>query len=60
MFTANGRARKSRARKAEASIKRSKEFVCGACEKSKRVTNVEFGEQIICECGNTMYERGIT
>jgi len=55
MFTANGRAGKSQANKTKASI-RSKEFVCSACGERKRLTNVEFGEVVPCECGNAMTE----
>lgn len=54
MFTANGRTGK-RASKERASIK-GKEFACTACGKRKRVTSVEFGEEILCECGNSMSE----
>lgn len=56
MFATNGRVRGSKAKtKARASIT-GKEFVCAACGKRKRVTNVEFGEQIKCDCGDSMFE----
>lgn len=55
MFTANGRAGKSTARKTRASIS-GKEFVCSACGKRKRLTSVEFGEVVTCECGEPMAE----
>lgn len=55
MFTANGRAGKSSTRKTKVSLS-GKEFACTACGKRKRLTNVEFGEAVVCECGNTMVE----
>jgi len=54
MFTTNGRAGK-RASKERASVK-GKEFSCTACGARKRVANVEFGEEIVCECGKPMVE----
>ncbi len=54
MFATNGRTGK-RANKARASVK-GKEFSCTACGKRKRVANVEFGEEITCECGKHMVE----
>lgn len=56
MFTANGRAKGPKStRSARASVG-GKEFTCSACGKTKRVTNVEFGEQVLCECGAPMAE----
>jgi hypothetical protein len=54
MFTANGRTSK-RTNKERASTK-GKVFICTVCDKSKRIANVEFGEEVLCECGNPMVE----
>jgi hypothetical protein len=55
MFKANGRVGKERLSKERASAK-GKEFACTVCDKRKQVANVEFGEQVLCECGNPMIE----
>lgn len=56
MFATNGRAGKRTTDKSARASIRGKEFVCAACGKRKRVTNVEFGEAIVCSCGQSMQE----
>ena len=55
MYKENGRTGRGDY-KAEASHE-GKEFICSACNKRKRVLRVEFGETVMCDCGNWMDER---
>ncbi len=55
MFKENGRAGRAKDKRAVASVS-GKEFACSACGSRKRLTNVEFGEEIICDCGKPMVE----
>ena len=54
MFKENGRA--DRPANTERASSNKKEFVCRACKKRRVVLSVEFGEQVICKCGNQMEE----
>ena len=54
MFKENGRV--SKPIDTETSNVVGKEFVCKSCGKITRVTNVEFGEELLCECGEPMVE----
>lgn len=54
MFKENGRLGE-KVSKDKASIN-GKEFICSTCGKTKSVSNVEFGEEVLCECGQTMIE----
>ncbi len=54
MFSANGRTkRRTETGSKTTSVRRNwKEFSCTICNKRKTLTNVEFGEQVLCDCGN--------
>lgn len=54
MYTANGRVGKRPTDKATKASVTGKEFQCSACGKKLYLTNVEFGETVVCTCGNTM------
>ncbi len=56
MFATNGRIGKRTTNKSVKASVKGKEFVCVACGKRKRMTNVEFGEAIVCSCGYAMQE----
>ncbi len=54
MYKANGRV--GRSEKLEKANESGKVFVCSACGERKILTNVEFGEEVSCECGSFMVE----
>ena len=57
MFKTNGRTKAAaHTNKTKASVL-GKEFVCTSCGETKRVSDVEFGEAILCSCGKTMIEK---
>lgn len=54
MFKENGRTKRS----VNKEMASKKVFICTdpECRKKKEVMNVEFGEEILCECGKSMVE----
>jgi len=56
MFKTNGRVGKSTIDNSDKASIKGKEFVCSACGEKKYVVNVEFGELVLCDCGNPMEE----
>jgi len=57
MLKENGRRSEMREEKAtKDSSAKSKKFKCSVCENSRFINNVEFGEEIFCNCGGVMEE----
>ena len=56
MFKTNGRQKRPEAREKASNSK--KVFICtdSQCGKKKEVRDVEFGEEVLCECGQGMIE----
>lgn len=57
MFKENGRDKTTKKEQAiKNSLGKAKRFKCTSCENSKFVNNVEFGEEVFCNCGKVMEE----
>ena len=56
MFKANKKKKKDDSLET-ANQKKVKTFVCSSCGKIKETNNIEFGEEIICDCGHIMTEK---